>query len=217
MKMRLPFSVFFLTTFLFFHSLSFTQDIHFKLVTRPPDYQAGIILAMTQDSQGFLWLATENGLYKYDGYKYSVYRNEPLNLNSLAANIIWFVTTDRAGYIWSAPKASGIDRLDPQTGIFTHFRHKNNDPESLASDTVITIIQDKEGTMWVGTAHGLDRFDGKTNKFFHYSNNAKDGSSLSCNLVNAIYEDKQGTLWVGTGTAFQGYDDCGGLNKLDKK
>jgi signal transduction histidine kinase/ligand-binding sensor domain-containing protein len=55
------------------------------------------------------------------------------------------------------------------------------------------------------------------NKFLHYSYSANDPSSISCNVIMTVYEDKQGTLWVGTGTSFKGYDDCGGLNKLNKK
>ena len=215
--MRFPFSVFFFTAFLCFHFLSFAQDIHFNLVTRSQDDIGSVIAGMTQDAQGFLWLATQNGLYKYDGYQYTSYHNEPLNPNSPADDNIWSVAADKAGYIWLAPAGTGLDRLDPATGIFTHFRHKNNDPGSLGNDTVLTIIQDHEGTLWIGTYGGLDRFDSKSNKFLHYRNNANDASSISCNVVIAIYEDKQGTIWVGTGTPFEGYDNCGGLNKLNKK
>jgi signal transduction histidine kinase/ligand-binding sensor domain-containing protein len=217
MKRQLPFSFFFITGFLCFGFLSFAQDIHFKLVTRWQDDLGGAVLGMTQDTQGFLWFSTENGLYKYDGYKYSTYHNEPLNPNSPAADNIWVVAADQAGNIWSAPSRSGLDRLDPATGIFTHFRHSNNDPTSLASDTVFAIMQDHEGTIWIGTNAGLDRFDNKTNTFFHYSNKANDPLTISCNVVTTIYEDKQGTIWVGTGTTFTEYDSCGGLNKLDKK
>src|SRR5687768_16425650 len=217
MRRRLPFSLFFITGFLCFSFLSVAQDIHFNLVTRWQDDLGGAVLGMTQDAQGFLWFSTENGLYKYDGYKYSAYRNEPLNPNSPAANNIWSVAADKAGYIWSAPIRSGLDRLDPATGVFTHFRHSNNDPTSLASDTVFAIMQDHEGTIWIGTNAGLDRFDNKTNKFFHYSNKANDPLTISCDVVMSIYEDKQGTIWIGTGTTFNEYDSCGGLNKLDKK
>ncbi len=193
------------------------QDIHFNVVARSQDDIGSVIAGMTQDVQGFLWLATQNGLYKYDGYQYTSYHHEPLNPNSLADDNIWSVAADKAGYIWLAPVATGLDRLDPATGIFTHFRHKNDDPGSLGCDTVMAIIQDHDGILWIGTYNGLDRFDSKSNKFSHFRYNANDESSLSCNLVRAIYEDKQGTIWVGTGTPFQDYDSCGGLNKLNKE
>jgi ligand-binding sensor domain-containing protein len=94
--------------------------------------------------------------------------------HSPAADNIWVVAADKAGYIWSAPSRSGLDRLDPATGIFTHFRHNNDDPASLASDTVFAITQDHEGTIWLGTNNGLDRFDPKTNKFSHYRHSTTD-------------------------------------------
>ncbi|MEP6597544.1 MAG: two-component regulator propeller domain-containing protein, partial [Ginsengibacter sp.] len=215
------FSLLFFTAFLFFHFLSSAQDIHFNLVTRAPDDVGSAILGMTQDTQGFLWFATQNGLYKYDGYQYTSYHNEPLNPNSPASDNSECIAADKAGYIWLAPRISGLDRLDPVTGIFTHFRHNKNDPGSLANDTVSVIMQDHEGMLWIGGAEGLEKFDSKTNKFSHYKNNPNDPSSLSNNSVRTIYEDKQGTIWVGTGSAFigetPGGDGNGGLNKLNKK
>src|SRR5215213_3642194 len=109
MRRRLPFSLFFMAGFLSFGFLSFAQDIHFNLVTRWQDDLGGVVSGITQDAQGFLWLSTEKGLYKYDGYKYTAYHNEPLKPNSPAADNIWFVVADKAGYIWSAPMRSGLD------------------------------------------------------------------------------------------------------------
>jgi len=215
--MRLSFSVFLFIPFLCSHLVSFAQDIHFNVVARSQDDIGFQIAGMTQDTQGFLWLATQNGLYKYDGHQYTSYHHEPSNPNSPASDNIWCIAADKAGYIWLGPAGRGLDRFDPATGLFTHFRHNNNDPGSLGNDTVVTILQDHEGTLWIGTLGGLDRFDSKSNKFLHYRNNANDPTSISCNVVMAIYEDKQGTIWVGTGTPFVGYDSCGGLNKFNRE
>ena len=68
MKTRLPFSVFFFTGLLYFHFISFAQDIHFTIASGAKDDISGTVGAITQDMQGFLWLATDNGLYKYDGH-----------------------------------------------------------------------------------------------------------------------------------------------------
>ena len=217
MRIRLPSFPLFITGFLCSHFLSSAQDIHFNLVSGFQDATGSQITAMTQDAQGYLWFSTEDGLYKYDGYRYKTYRNEVLNPNSPAAGPVQFVAADKSGYIWLGMRESGLDRFDPSTGIFTHFRHNDSDPGSLLNDHVLTIMQDHEGTLWIGTLGGLDRFDTKSNKFIHYSHIATDPSSISCNVVIVTYEDKQGTIWVGTGTSFKGYDNCGGLNKLNKK
>src|SRR4051812_12086655 len=134
MKMRLSFSIFFLTTFFGFRFLSFAQDIHFNLFTRSQVNIGSIVTGMSQDPQGYLWFATAFGLYKYDGHQYTGYRNEPINKNSPAEDNIQHVATDKEGNVWLGTRQSGLDRLDPSTGIFTHFRHNNNDPGSLADD-----------------------------------------------------------------------------------
>src|SRR6185312_11848862 len=121
---------------------------------------------------------------------------QPFNLNSPAQDNIECVTADKAGYIWFSPHAAGLDRLDPATGVITHFQHNSTEPGSLASNTVSAILQDHEGTIWIGTYGGLDKFDSESNTFLHYRNIANDPSSLSCNLIRALYEDREGTLWI---------------------
>ena len=178
---------------------------------------------MTEDRQGFLWLATSTGVYKYDGYRYTSYLHQPKSPNSLTNNNptnnnYECIMIDRAGYVWLAPRISGVDRLDPATGALTHFRLNKNDPGSLINDTVSVILQDRDGEIWIGTYGGLEKFEPKTKQFVHYRNMANDDSSLSCNDVRALYEDKNGTIWVGTGNAFvTNPEHPGGLNKLNKK
>jgi ligand-binding sensor domain-containing protein len=210
-------SLFFSAGFICIHFLSAAQDIHFNLVARAKDDPGTGILSMTQDIQGFFWFSTEFGLYKYDGHKYTSYHHEPLNIHSPAADNIWNIIADREGNIWSTPAYAGVDRLDPVMGTFIHFRHNYNDPASLGNDTVFSLMEDHEGTMWVGNKSGLDRFDAKSNKFYHYANKPGDSSSLSCNFVTTIYEDKQHRIWVGTGSTTYGYESCGGLNLLDRR
>ena len=135
----------------------FSQDIHFDVVKNPTDGSigdpSGNVLAMTQDKQGYLWFGTTNGLFRYDGFQYTTYRNQPLNPNSISSNYIECLTKDKEGYIWIGHFLlnGGLDRLDPITGITTHFRHNPNDKSSLASDSVTAIIQGKDGAIWVGT------------------------------------------------------------------
>ena len=98
---------------------------------------------------------------------------------------------------------NGLDRLDPQTGSFTHFQHDSAKLESLSNDTVRAILQDRDGTLWIGTHGGLDRYDPNTNGFQHYRHEPENANSLSCNRVRTLYEDKAGTLWIGTGSVWK--------------
>ena len=217
MKSGLRFSLLILSGFVLLHFKANAQAIHFKLVERSADDPGGTITGITQDPSGFLWLSTQNGLYKYDGYHYTAYHFEALNANSPAFDDLLTVAADSKGNIWFAPNGKGLDKLDPATGRVTHFRHDDHDTNSVASDWVMTIFEDHEGSIWLGTSNGLDRFDAARKAFIHFHNKATDAESLSNNFVYTIYEDKQGTLWVGTGNPYQvGTENIGGLNKWNR-
>ena len=204
-----------------FPILCSAQDIYFTLVPRSQDDIGSTIIDITQDSKGYLWIATQNGLYKYDGFQYTAFHNEPTNPNSLNFEMIECVAEDNGGFIWVGHYhgAAGLERYDPVTGIFTHYHHDDKDNFSLGNDSIVAIKQSRDGTLWIGTNGGLDRYDAKTNKFYHYRHNANDPTSISNNQVRTIYEDKEGTIWIGTGNPFVNENVRleGGLNKLDVK
>ena len=198
----------------------FSQQITFNKVKSPIGSFSGFVGGITQDNNGYMWFATGGGLFRYDGYKFKMYSNDQSNNASLSANHLETIYADRKGMIWIPTWINGLDRLDPVTSIFTHFRHDPNDPESLSNDTVRAVLEDHEGVIWIGTQGGLDRYNLKTGKFQNYHNIPNDPYSLSCNRVRKIYEDRQGTLWVGTGSIWSnegGETDEGGLNRFDQR
>jgi signal transduction histidine kinase/ligand-binding sensor domain-containing protein len=182
------------------------------------------ILTGSQDPKGYMWFGA-NGLHRYDGYSYKSYFHDPLNASSLVYNRTEVVYADRSGFIWVGTNRMGLDRLDPETGIFTHFRHNPSDPKSISNDTISTILEDHEGKIWVGTEHaGLNCIDPKTGTIVHYRHNPEDPNSLSYDKVITVYEDRQGTIWVGTGLLWHGGDlkvrdatlKYGGLNRFNR-
>ncbi|MBC7875370.1 MAG: hypothetical protein H7Y01_15325 [Ferruginibacter sp.] len=195
-----------------------SQNVGFKPFVAPGGISMGFVPGITQDAKGYMWFGA-TGLYRYDGYHLTAYKNDPLNPQSLGSNIIESICADKSGVIWVGTKGYGLDRFDPATGIFTHFRHNPQDPSSLIHNKVTVLFQDREGFLWIGTHGGLDRMDIKTGKFYHYQH-SNDPNSLSCDQVRSIYEDREGTIWIGTGSPFSNDDsgpDEGGLNRFDKK
>src|SRR4030081_660335 len=139
-----------ITFFIFFVSFVFgtpaeCQDIIFNRVPAPPETKTWDIRCITQDPQGFMWFGSGAGLVRYDGYKTISYKNDPSNSNSLAADRIESIFADSNGLIWIGTYTDGLDILDPATGIFKHFLHKQKDPASISSDTILSIIKDHEG------------------------------------------------------------------------
>ena len=144
-------------------------------------------------------------MHRYDGYSYKSYFNDPLDTSSLAFNRIESIYADRKGIIWVGTNGGGLDRLDPETGIFTHFRHNPTNPTSLSNDTITVILEDRDGKIWAGTeGAGLNCLDPKTGVVTRFRHNPNDTNSLSHDEVRALYEDRQGTIWVGTGFPVRG-------------
>ncbi|MCP4231730.1 MAG: hypothetical protein GY771_16495, partial [bacterium] len=164
---------------------------------------------IAQDSNGFMWFGTQDGLNKYDGYDFTVYKHDPLDQNSLSDSHIRFLHADNKGTLWVGTYNSGLNKFDPETDTFTRYRHAPNDAHSLSHDEVSVIYRDGAGTLWVGTwGGGLERFNSETGRFKHYRRIPDNPDSLGADFVKVIYEDRTGTLWIGT--------HGGGLNKFDR-
>ncbi len=183
------------------------HDIRFTRLSVNGETLQSRVQDIVQDDYGFLWFATTDGLYKYDGYSLKAYRHERGNPNSVADDTVMALYKDRDGSLWIGTRFGGLDRLDPSQDTFTHYRNKSDDPASLASDDVSSIYRDDGGKLWIGTDRGLDRFEPAAGTFVHYRHNPQDAASLSADNVISVYEDRRGNLWVGTNL---------GLNKLDR-
>ncbi len=213
--------VFWLSFLVMTISSTFAQQTFFHKVLPPFGKTFLHITGMVQDRQGYMWLASKSGLFRYDGYQMTWYKNVPLDPNSLASDALESICVDSSGLIWIGTVGSGLESFDPSKGIFKHYRHDASQPGSINDDTVTALLTDHFGTLWVGTLNGLNKYDPKTNTFIRYSNNEADSESLSSDIVRAIYEDHQGTIWIGTGSPYAGEKgkepDDGGLNKLNRQ
>ena len=208
------FSLIFL--FLFFTKESTAQKVplDFNLVSGTNGISLGKINGITQDKWGYMWFVdqTNRCLIRYDGYRMKIFRNDPLDTNSIDGVNYECIAVDSNGGIW-VDAARGIDKYDPYTGKFIHFRYEIT---KASRKEIYNILIDHLGTVWVGTNSGLDRLDQKTGKFIHYEHKDNDSTSLSYNIVRSLYEDRQGVLWIGTGLAFLPLKG-GGLNRFDRK
>jgi len=159
-----------------------------------------------------MWFGTEDGLNKYDGYRFTIYRPEPENPHSMNDNIILSIYEDKERRLWIGTNGGGINIFDREKEQFLHFRHDPDNPDSLSSDSVNCIYEDRKGNLWIGTSGGgLDKLVSEGEKgtllvFTHYQHLSNNPNTLSNNFVTSIYEDLRGILWVGT--AYEG------LNKM---
>jgi diguanylate cyclase (GGDEF)-like protein len=164
------------------------------------------VLSVLQDLDGFMWFATADGLARYDGSEFTVFRHNTDNPNSLSNNNTFCLIQTADGLIWIGTDPGGLNVYDPQTGKFSVYRHNPDDPQSLADDSIWSLREDKNGSIWVGTRGGLSHLDRATGKFTNYLVNAKNPRALADVLVYRIYQDSAGTIWVGTRNGLQRYD-----------
>lgn len=181
--------------------------LHARMLSIADGLPHPTVYGIARDPFGFLWLGTLEGLARYDGHRFVVYRPDPTNPNAPASGQIDTLYTDRAGMLWVGTLASGLNRYDPRDEQFTLYRHDPADPTSLSSDAVRAIAEDAAGALWVGTlGGGLNRLDRATGRFTRYRHDPDDPYSLSDDHVAAIVDDGRGGLWVAT---------AGGLNRFD--
>ena len=156
------------------------------------------VRSIEQDRFGFMWFSTPNGLAKYDGYRFTVYRHDPSDPQSVSSNEILSVLEDHEGMLWVGTDA-GLDRFDREREVFEHFRHDPADLRSLGGPVVPAISEDSSGQLWIGHwASGLSRLDRTQGTFERFQNDPADPSSLPPGTVFTMLEDSRGGFWVGT-------------------
>jgi ligand-binding sensor domain-containing protein/signal transduction histidine kinase len=179
-------------------SASPPANIRFGRLTTQEGLSQSAVHCMLQDSQGFMWFGTEDGLNRYDGYTFQVFRPSPDDYHSISDIWINAIFEDSLGYIWVGTQQGGLNRYDPRTG---HFIHYLNDPlvqNSLSSNTVNAIQEDDDGNLWVGTDKGLDRFESATGTFKHFFLNPADIDAPLDESITTIVKASNGILWIGT-------------------
>ena len=163
------------------------------------------VQVILQDRRGFLWFGTEDGLNRYDGYSFKIYKPDPDVPNSLSDRWITSLVEDREGYLWIGTRL-GLNRYDPRTEEFVRFLHDEQNPASLVDNHIGVLYIDRKDNLWIGTESGLELFDPASDSFKHYDIASEQGGN-SKKSITALYEDSRGRFWVGT--------DGGGLNRFD--
>ena len=156
------------------------------------------VLSAIQDRNGYLWFATGDGLDRYDGYSFKVYKHDPSDPRSLSGSFVRTVFEDPQGRLWVGTFSDGLDLYDPKTESFKHYRHIPGDPDSLLSDNIWSLAAASDGSLLVGTRDaGLDILDTATGKFRHHPPGSGPDSP-SGNRIQDVFVDSQKHIWLAT-------------------
>jgi signal transduction histidine kinase/ligand-binding sensor domain-containing protein/DNA-binding response OmpR family regulator len=181
--------------------------VRFEHLSLAQGLSQSVVNSIAQDPTGFIWLATQDGLNRFDGSEIRVFKRNPDDPSSLSANNITALLVDRKGRLWLGTNGGGLDLYDPASETFTHFRHIPGDEGSLNSNLIYHLVEAADGSLWVGTDQGLGHFDPATGRTRRFVTDPSDPASLGGMAVFYLYLSPQQTLWVGT------FD--GGLSRLD--
>ena len=213
-----------LCVFLLFSHTAYSQErnVRFSSLSTNEGLSQNDVKSILKDHEGYLWFSTDDGLNRYDGYHFTVYRHEPKNKGSLPNNNVTALFEDKAGQMWVGTSGTGLCLYNRDSDSFTTFSAKKNDDKTLSSGDINSIFQDHQGNIWVGTYSGLNLLNAKTGAFhrFLYTKNRDD---IATHHIYSIREDGQGNLWLATGgglvqfnyrTGYTKVYQHGGINSL---
>ena len=155
-----------------------------------------IATALHESTDGFLWVGTQGGLSRWDGYRFRTYLPDAKNLHSLPDVWVTAMHTDTAGRMWVATAEGGVARYD---ALLDQFERIPIGPGGLSHASVLALIDDGDGGIFIATEGGLDQYTPDTGGMRHWQHNPQEADSLPDNKVYALLREKNGTLWIGTG------------------
>lgn len=191
-------AAFLLGLLLLFSSSAFASrsSISFLQIGTEQGLPQSTVNTIFQDSQGFIWIGTYDGVTRYDGYQFVNFKNNPQDPSSISNNVIVSIIEDDEGYLWIATAQNGVNRFNPETGEFKRFLSNQDDFDSLSHPQVTVIHQDIKGRIWIGTNYGLNLYLPDKQAFAHFYHNPLDNQSLPEGPIADIVDDGNGNLWI---------------------
>ncbi|MGL4774028.1 MAG: ligand-binding sensor domain-containing protein, partial [Clostridium sp.] len=190
-------------TIIFSNSISITSlastSVNFKNITIEDGLSQGTAETLLQDKDGYIWIGTNDGLNKYNGYDFTVFRNDKENPNSLSNNYIIDIKEDIDGSLW----VGTLDGVSKTTDSGYTFKNYNTGEENggLSHYNIGDILITSEGNVLIGTSDGLNLYNRVTDKFERILNNGE----LSSQLIYSLDEDSYGNLWIATDNGLNMY------------
>lgn len=165
-----------------------------------------VITVLVQDAHGLIWIGTQQGLVRYDGYRFRKFTHNVGDPFSLADDYVFSLLVAKDGRIWAGTYSDGISVFDPVSERFERFQHDEKVKGSLPGSRISALVEDGQGGMWVATDQGLAHLaDSSRNgaKRFEHFRHSSDPHSLLDDNVRSLLLDKAGHLWIGSGSGLQ--------------
>jgi len=159
-----------------------------------------------EDKDGFLWVATDNGLNKYDreSNTFTPYLEAESMHNDISSNVINTLFIDSENNLWIGTE-NGLNKFVPEKNSFEYFGFSRNSEEVETATSIYEIFEDENGLLWLGTTKGLIKFNPRDKNYKSFPLN-RPGSDLLYNFIRSIEVDNLGNLWLGTHRGLERFD-----------
>lgn len=224
MKLSIPLYYFSFIFFLLYSNVCAQNSVsnsnadskfYFERFSTEDGMPSRFVVSIAQDHDGFIWLGTFDGLVKYDGYEFQIFRNIPGDSKSLSDNSIEALYVDFTGDLWVGTK-SGLNRYEPSTKCFFRYISDSTNIYSITSGQVNTFIEDHSKNLWIGTQQGgLFRYERESDSFTRFLCDPADSNNLLEDQVRVLLADRKNHLWIGTGEPFDPAVNGGGLIRFN--
>lgn len=198
----------------FIHSQSVNKNFKIERISTDQGLSQSTVECIFRDTKGFMWFGTEEGLNRFDGYNFTIYKNDHNNPVSLSNEVVFSIYEDFNGTLWIGTRDGGLNKFNREKERFTSYKYDPENINSLSDNKINSIYESPSlpGVLWISTeTGGLNKFDIATGEVTHFKHNPNNKNSLSSNRLRSIHESLAypGILWIGTAAE--------GLNKFDIK
>ncbi|MFT2008191.1 two-component regulator propeller domain-containing protein [Pontibacter sp. 13R65] len=159
-----------------------------------------------QDKQGYMWFATSDGLNKFDGYEFTIYKYNSKDSTSISDNLIETIYEDSQGNLWIGTRGGGLNLFNRDHDNFTRYLHDPKNNNSISCNEVFSILEDEKENLWISTSSGLNYFNRSKNVFKRFAHDPGNSNSLSNNYVLQLFRGSDGRIWLGCRGALNLFD-----------
>lgn len=169
------------------------NNLSFDLYSQEHGLSNNQIHCVLQDRKGWVWIGTSQGICRFDGYRFTVFKNDPDDSTSLKGNLVRTIFEDRKGQLWIGTENGGLNKFDREKERFQQLFY-HGDQAMLKDVSVTSIQEDSLGNLWIGTENNLFRLD-REGKL---TNISPSNLSNFSEFFRVIRLDSSGRIWIGT-------------------
>lgn len=200
--LRYLYTLFFVTLLNLTYGAEKIEFYHTTHISSKQGLPHSLVFDIVQSDDGFLWVATNNGLGRFDGYNFKVFRPQLNSPNNISGKSVSQLFLDYDSHLWLSIQGIGLNYMDLDREVFAQYYPNTSDKKAISGNNVQTYFQDSNSTTWIGTNKGLDYFDKLNNNFIQcipITNNNE-------NNIQQIDKDYQGRIWIRSNTNIKCFD-----------